>query len=550
MGNGESTNQQSRELEIDLYNKIKSFIREPKEINHTNEIVPLPEKKILKTKVISNFIDKTNYLFISQLIKCNNIHLYSSILTHDLTESLAEDNGIETDDLPISDQIKILQNKLEETEKIKNNQNSTKIERTLLKNNDLSMIERESVQKTINENVKENSLVLTSNLGEDITNAKYYIDKSKDFNYKELSKYYPIVTQKFEDITDLTVTEESNLKNLIEKQKKKEFTTKTNDFDIDYFSFENYMKKETENLSKKYGKDLENLMVSENSSFNNYRNQNISKNQRSSSKLSKNSISISKNYDLKKNTFSREKAIQYNQRSLKMINESPKKVSKKVGRNNFSPIKLNKSIQSLKIPLKKSSKNLINYSSNKNLFENQNEIINRTIVKLDLKDIKKSIVNPNKLIKPSIVKISDLSTITANPVNISTKKDNYNKNIKLISSPTSKTNKSLMKSTTNSYVNKVISPKTVKKPALKLDLRAMSPPPQKVSQNRLIKNQYYEKSLLFKQEKEIENQPKRHTLKIDLKALIDNDKSSILDLNTHGRNETIYQESSINNFKS
>ena len=72
MGNGESTNQQSRELEIDLYNKIKSFIREPKEINHTNEIVPLPEKKILKTKVISNFIDKTNYLFISQLIKCNN----------------------------------------------------------------------------------------------------------------------------------------------------------------------------------------------------------------------------------------------------------------------------------------------------------------------------------------------------------------------------------------------------------------------------------------------------------------------------------------------
>ena len=550
MGNGESTNQQSRELEIDLYNKIKSFIREPKDINHTNEIVPLPEKKILKTKVISNFIDKTNYLFISQLIKCNNIHLYSSILTHDLTESLAEDNGIETDDLPISDQIKILQNKLEETEKIKNNQNSSKIERTLLKNNDLSMIERESVQKTINENAKENSLVLTSNLGEDITNAKYYIDKSKDFNYIELSKYYPIVTQKFEDITDLTVTEESNLKNLIEKQKKKEFTTKTNDFDIDYFSFENYMKKETENLSKKYGKDLENLMVSENSSFNNYRNQNISKNQRSSSKLSKNSISISKNYDLKKNTFSREKAIQYNQRSLKMINESPKKVSKKVGRNNFSPIKLNKSIQSLKIPLKKSSKNLINYSSNKNLFENQNEIINRTIVKLDLKDIKKSIVNPNKLIKPSIVKISDLSTITANPVNISTKKDNYNKNIKLISSPTSKTNKSLMKSTTNSYVNKVISPKTVKKPALKLDLRAMSPPPQKVSQNRLIKNQYYEKSLLFKQEKEIENQPKRHTLKIDLKALIDNDKSSILDLNTHGRNETIYQESSINNFKS
>ena len=160
MGNGESTNQQSRELEIDLYNKIKSFIREPKDINHTNEIVPLPEKKILKTKVISNFIDKTNYLFISQLIKCNNIHLYSSILTHDLTESLAEDNGIETDDLPISDQIKILQNKLEETEKIKNNQNSSKIERTLLKNNDLSMIERESVQKTINENVKENSLVL------------------------------------------------------------------------------------------------------------------------------------------------------------------------------------------------------------------------------------------------------------------------------------------------------------------------------------------------------------------------------------------------------
>ena len=66
-------------------------------------------------------------------------------------------------------------------------------------------------------------------------------DFKKDFNYKELSKYYPIVTQKFEDITDLTVTEESNLKNLIEKQKKKEFTTKTNDFDIDYFSFENYM---------------------------------------------------------------------------------------------------------------------------------------------------------------------------------------------------------------------------------------------------------------------------------------------------------------------
>ena len=72
----------------------------------------------------------------------------------------------------------------------------------------------------------------------------------------------------------------------------------------------------------------------------------------------------------------------------------------------------------------KSPKKTKKFSSNKNLFENQNDKINKTLIKIDLNDLKKSLVSPNQSNKSIIARNSYRSNNKSNKINMSTKKDN------------------------------------------------------------------------------------------------------------------------------
>jgi hypothetical protein len=171
-------------------------------------------------------------------------------------------------------------------------------------------------------------------------------------------------------------------------------------------------------------------------------------------------------------------------------------------------------------------------------YNNQSEIKAKPLIKIDIQDIRKISKNPKKRNNSN----SDISVMASKKFNKETQSTNTN-------SP-KRVNRSLNKTVQSSLAKKRIE---YNKSEVKSNLPSEQNNP--IFSLRIVNNKLIEsdrnKVHLFKQEKEIPNQPVRHTLKIDLKSLLDEDEKesnlTIGDMGIGSSNENLYHES--NNVK-
>jgi hypothetical protein len=162
----------------------------------------------------------------------------------------------------------------------------------------------------------------------------------------------------------------------------------------------------------------------------------------------------------------------------------------------------------------------------------------KPLIKIDIQDIRKTSNNPKKRNKSN----SEISVMTSKKFNKETQSTNTN-------SP-KRINRSLNKTVQSSLIKKRID---YNKSEVKFNLPYEEKNP--VFSLRIVNNKVIEseknKVLLFKQEKEIPTQPVKHTLKIDLKSLLDEDEKesnlTIGDMGIGSSDDNLYHES--NNVK-